>query len=596
MSRDLAALCASHGIEPTFIDMNGVERSVPEETLTALAAAFGIDSRVRHSPPDIVQAGAETAPSECYVPEGLRDARVWGLTCQLPSLASARNLGMGDFADASTLCRTAAAEGADFLGLNPLHALFWSDPTRVSPFYPSNRRLLNPLYIAVDWIEGFAGLSPEEQSEADRLRQTALIDVAGVMRLKDRLLRRLYQRFPWDDRHRDAYASFCADGGDSLAAHALFEAISETMTAGGTGAGWPAWPAPLQDRRTAEVASFAAANRDRIDYHLWLQWLADRQLARVQRDARDAGMRIGLYIDFAVGTAPDGSATWTDPDLAIPGVSIGAPPDPFSAVGQDWGLAPLSPIRLADADCQPFADTLAAVLRHAGAARIDHAMSLARLWLIPRGATGKEGAYVRYPLSRLLARTAEESRRARAIMVGEDLGVVPEGFRALMAQHRIHSYKVLFFEQGPAGFHPPRDWPVDALACVATHDMPTFAGWSVGADIALRRQLGRLPEEADHAAQSTRRAEREALLRLLDGPVPPDELSPRLHAVVAASPCRLVALQAEDALGMTDQVNLPGTIDEHPNWRHRLPVAVDRIADSPGFRAHAAAMRAARPR
>ena len=595
MTRDLARLCASHGIEPSYVGFDGDEHDVSEETLAALAEIFEIEGPGT-PPAGIAEARAEPDPPRCHVPDPLEDALAWGLTCQLPSLASERNLGMGDFADLAALARLAAAEGADFLGLNPLHALFWSDPARVSPFSPSNRRLLNPLYLAPEWIAGFDGLTEEEAREAARLRDTPLVDVPAVARLKDRVLRRLFARFPHDPEHRAAFAAFRAAGGGALESHALFEALSGHMVAEGHGAGWPGWPAAWRDRQSAEVRAFAAAHPKRVEYHLWLQWQADAQLARVQREALTAGMRVGLYLDFAVGEAPDGSASWTNPHLTVPGVSIGAPPDAFSTHGQDWGLAPLSPVRLAEQDCRPFAETMAAVLRHAGALRIDHAMSVARLWLIPRGLPATEGAYVRYPLSGLLARIAEASQRSGAVVIGEDLGVVPAGFRELMGERRFHSYKIFFFERTRRGFRDPRLWPRDALACIATHDTPTFAGWWRGSDLDLRRDLDMLSEAAWVAERRARAADREVLAELLGRDGDAAALSPLLHGHIAWSPCRLVGLQVEDALGLAEQVNLPGTVDEHPNWRRRLPVQVDAIADDPGFRAHVAALSEARPR
>lgn len=595
MSDDLARLCKSHGIEPTYEGSDGRTRRVPDDTLAALAEVFGLDAPGT-PPPGIDEARAESDPPRCYIPAWLAGSRVWGLTCQLSSLVSDRNLGMGDFADLATLARIAAAEGADFLGVNPLHALFWSDPSRHSPFSPSNRRFVNPLYLAPEWITGFEGLAAAEAREATRLRAAPLLDLPAIARLKDRVLRRLYGLFPADDGERAAFDAFRAGAGEALARHALFEALSEFLSGEGFGAGCAEWPACWRDLHSAEVRAFADRHRERVDYHLWLQWQTDRQLACVHNEAQEAGMRIGLYLDFAVGAAPDGSAAWSDPALTVPGVSIGAPPDDFSAQGQDWGLAPLSPVRLAALDARPLADLLSAALRHAGAVRIDHVMGVARLWLIARHAPARDGAYVRYPLPMLLKRVAEASNQAGALVIGEDLGVVPAGFRALMAERRLQGYRVFLFEHKAGGLADPADWDRDALACFATHDMPTFAGWWAGADLDLRRDLGMLATKEWIALRTQRTAERDMLQRRLDGPSDSAALSPLLHAHIAASPCRLVALQLEDALGVMEQVNLPGTVDEYPNWRRRLPVPLDRLADHPGFRAHAAALRQARPR
>lgn len=593
MSADLLRLCASHGIEPTYVGSDGRAHQVAAGTLAALAEVFGLEA-AGTPPPGIDEARVEPDPPRCHVPAAVADARVWGLTCQLPSLVSDRNLGMGDFADLAAIARIAAAEGADFLGVSPLHALFWSDPARHSPFSPSNRRFLNPLYLAPEWITGFDRLAADEAREAARLRAAPLLDVPAAARLKDRVLRRLYRRFPADAGQRAAFDAFRDGGGRALALHALFETLSESLAGEGYGAGCAGWPACWQDPGSAEVRAFA--ERHRVDYHVWLQWQADHQLARVRDETRAAGMRIGLYLDFPVGVAPDGSAAWSDPELTVPGVSIGAPPDDFSAAGQDWGLAPLSPIRLAALEGRPLADTLGATLRHAGAIRIDHAMGVARLWLIPRGAPARDGAYVRYPLPTLLARLAQASGQAGALVIGEDLGVVPAGFRALMAERRLHGYRVFLFERASGELADPGTWDRDALACFATHDMPTFAGWWAGADLDLRRELGMPSVEEWDNERSRRAAEREALQRRLGGPADAAGLSPLLHAYLAASPCRLFALQLEDALGVTGQVNLPGTVDEYPNWRRRLPVAVERLASHPGFRAHTAAVRRVRPR
>ena len=594
MSHVLAELCAAHGIAPTYVGIDGVERAVPEETLARLAELFSLDETGAAAPPGIAEARAEASPLRCHVPEALEDARVWGLTCQLPSLVSERNLGIGDFADLAEFCRVAAAEGADFVGLNPLHALFWSDPERISPFSPSNRRFLNPVYLALDWIEGFEGLSREDAAEARHLRADPLLEPRRALLLKDRLLRRLFERS--SERDGEAFRRFCREGGPVLEAHAVFEAISHRMVEEGHGAGWPGWPEALQDRESAEVAALADELADEVAYHLWLQWQTERQVERVQREAIDAGMRVGLYVDFAVGASPDGSATWIDPGLTVPGASIGAPPDYFNLGGQDWGLAPISPVVLAERECRPWAEIMAWVMRPAGAVRIDHAMSLGRLWLIPRGMRPTEGAYVHYPLPQMLARLAEASEAERAMVIGEDLGVVPKGFRPLMAERNIHAYKVFFFEREGDGFADPKGWPKNALACLATHDTPTFTGWWRGTDLTLRRTLGMLDEEGEVAERKTRAEERAAVSELAGGAEDEVEISARLHAHIAEGSCRLAALQIEDALGIEAQVNVPGTIDEHPNWRSRLPVAVDVMAEHSGFRAHVAAMRAVRPK
>jgi len=333
-----------------------------------------------------------------------------------------------------------------------------------------------------------------------------------------------------------------------------------------------------------------------IDYHLWLQWQARAQLGDVQKTARAVGLRVGLYVDFAVGAAPDGSAAWGAPELTLPDVSVGAPPDPFSVLGQDWGLAPLSPTRMAALHARPLAEIIAAAAEGSGALRIDHAMGLARMWLVPRGFPATDGAYARYPLRRILERLAELSHAQEVLVIGEDLGVVPEGFRQLMSDNNIHSYKVLLTERDADGFVDPKLWPVTGLACIATHDMPTVAGWWRGHDLDVRRDIGLLSDSELGAARAARIEERKMLGARIDIGDDRTDPSVAVHAAIASSPCRLAVLQIEDALGIVEQANIPGTTTEHPNWRRRLPVALEDLADNATFRAHTAAMRRARPR
>jgi 4-alpha-glucanotransferase len=582
----------AHGIEPDALGYDGVVRPIPESTLAALVDLLGPDV------PDQLPAGIDdvlAAPvgARCYMPPEFSDARLWGITCQLPSLVSERNCGIGDFADLAAFCHIAAEAGADFVGVNPLHALFWSDPTRASPFFPSNRRFLNPIYIALEWIDGFAGLSEEQGVGVRRAKGNDTIDLATVTEVKRTVLRRLFDETTPDDHFRH----FCEEGGGPLADHALFEAISQAMVGEGRGASPKDWPRDLQRRRSKVVSAFARSHQRDIEFHCWLQWLAHLQLRHAQDEAAAAGLRIGLYLDFAVGSAPDGSAAWSAPGITMPDISIGAPPDPFSTLGQDWGLAPLSPSELARSRAEPYAADLAAVARYAGAVRIDHAMSLARLWMIPRGALASAGAYVRNPLADMLDRVAEVSQHSQTLVIGEDLGVVPPGFRDILAARAIHRYIVYFFERWDGNFSDPSWWPRDALACLGTHDMPSFAAWWAGVDIALTHALGLYGQVDIETVFTERERDRKLLRKHLAMPdAEVAELSLRLHREIAASPCRLAVLQIEDALGLATRVNMPGTITEYPNWRRKLPVPLERLADDPSFRRHTDVMRSARPR
>lgn len=584
-------LAISHGIEPAYPGPDGSEQAVPEEILHLLVQIFGLSIQAETVPAGIMEALAEPEPPSCFVPEALQDARIWGVTTQLPALVSRRNLGMGDFADLAELAKIVAAEGGDFLGVNPLHAMFGADPARISPFSPSNRQFFDTRFLAPDWIEGFDGLTAEESDHAARLHATPRVQTEAATVLKDRVLRRIFARVPADP----GFETFIS-GNEALGAHAAFETISAMMVRAGHGAGWMSWPDAYQDRHSAEVSQLLENEAEELRYHLWLQYQADLQLAHVQREARAAGMRVGLYLDIAVGTAADGSATWADPHLTVPALKIGAPPDPFAPLGQDWGLAPISPVVMRERRGQPLAEILSAVMRHAGAVRIDHAMSLARLWLIPEGRSASDGAYMRYPLLILLARLAEASLAARTMVIGEDLGTVPQGFHELMAARALHSYKVWFFERADGGLPDTGRWPVGGLACLGTHDLPTIPGWIAAADIEIAADLGRIDPDEAGEVEAERHDDRARLACLLGAEETGRSLSLALHRHMAASPCRLAALQIEDALGMEAQVNVPGTIDEYPNWRNRLAVSLEDLAEDSSFREHASAMREARPR
>ena len=591
---ELVALCAAHGIDDGYWAIDGNYYATPTGSLAAIAEALRIGDAEPTRMATIREA-LETGGGGAHVPAILRDARIWGFACQLGSLRSRRNLGMGDLADLAELCRIAGAMGADFVGLNPLHALFSANPAHASPFSPSNRLMWNPLYLALDWIEGWEALPDGLRTVPPGLREGDLVDPVAVTAHKRMVATRLYDAYPWTDALQREFDAYVRRGDGTLEAHALFDALSRHMVSRGHGAGWTGWPASYRNRHSIDVKAFEAAERQQIGYYMWLQWQVDRQLARAARAARDAGMRVGLYLDLAVGAAPDGSATWSDPAITVPGLHVGAPPDPFSASGQDWGLAPMNPVALAGANAKPIADMLTVAMRHAGAVRIDHAMGLARLWMIPAGRPALEGAYVRYPLDRTLEALASVSNRHGCMVIGEDLGVVPDGFRPLMESRDLHAYKVFLFEREGAEFRDPAGWGRTAMACVGTHDTPSFPGWWSGHDIETRRAIGLLDEAAREREHRMREEDRHRV-RALVGEADEVETSVRVHAHVARSPCRLMVVQLDDALGTREQPNLPGTIDEHPNWRRRMAVALEDLAAHEGLARHAGAMRRERPR
>ena len=583
----LERLARQHGITTEYD-----HGPVPAATLAAILRALGVDPE---SEP-VRSAAAPARPAvaaRCHLPDWL-DRPAWGVFCQLYELRSDRQWGIGDFADLAALARTCGAAGADFLGINPVHALFTADPGKCSPFSPSSRVALNPLYIAPDAL----GAERPDLSEGE------LIDYGAVARAKLTALRAVF------DAGTDAgFARFAGEAGPDLTRHALFEAASHHLS-GAYGASWSGWPEAWRDPGSAEVRAFAGDHEADVRFHLWLQYVARGQLAEAQAAATGAGMRLGLYLDLAVGEDPGGSATWgvaAGRGHTLPGLTVGAPPDVFAAEGQGWGLAAPSPSALRETDYAPFRTMIEAQLKDAGALRIDHAMALRQLFLIPEGARPLEGAHLAYPMAELVEALAQASRANEAVVIGEDLGWVPDGFRDEMAEARILSYRIMIFEQSKAGFRAPEDYPELALACLSTHDLPILSAWWAGEDIDLRETHGLVSQGDSVAHRAHRDWERRAMLDALSDaglmarpdPVPermPEALPEALHRFVARTPSVLTALRLADAVGPEMQTNVPGTTDAHPNWRVRGTVPVADIPDHPVFRALTRALAEERPK
>jgi (1->4)-alpha-D-glucan 1-alpha-D-glucosylmutase len=530
------------------------------------------------------------APRRCWSPRSLRDgARLWGLTTQVYALRGTEDLGIGGYAEVATLAERAGALGADFLGLSPVHALFASDRTKISPYSPSSRLFLESLFIDPTRIEGFGGspaetLLAERGAELSALQGQPLIDHAAAWALKAPLLEALFEAGALQG---DDFAAFRRDGGAALEAHAVFEALSAHFRA--EGRWWLGdWPEAYRRADAPEVARFAAENPRQVAYHAWLQHVADVQLGQAAAEARRSGMSIGLYRDLAVGGDLGGSEIWGAPERFALGLSIGAPPDPLGPQGQNWGLPPFDPLALETQGLAAFRALVAANMRHAGAIRIDHAFQLQRLFLIPRGASATEGAYVAYPFEALLAVLRLESHRHRCLVIAEDLGTGPEGFSDAIMASGILSYRVLSFErEGDGGFKPPEVYPAEALAVITTHDLPTFRGWVRGLDVDLRQTLALFDPET---AERERGARREEIRRFSEAltaqglPAEGPDGEPTLEAAMrylARSRSGLVGLQIEDAAGELNQPNLPGVDGVHPNWRRRLGQTLDAIT-APG--------------
>jgi (1->4)-alpha-D-glucan 1-alpha-D-glucosylmutase len=570
-----------------------------------------------HDARGATDAALWVAPARCWLPPALEEGRrIWGPAVQLYALRSGRNWGIGDFTDLANLIDLAARHGADLVGLNPLHALFAHDPRHCSPYSPSSRLFLNVLYVDVEAVPEFERCerararvaAADFQARLARLRAADFVDYEGVRAAKFEIVELLFCAL--DGERAQAFERFKRERGEDLRLHALFEALQEHLHARDAAHwGWPAWPPQYRDPASPEVAAFAAANAERIDFYAYLQWLAEEQLAAAAQRARALGMAVGLYADLAVSVDPGGAETWAERALYAHGLRIGAPPDDFNPKGQDWGLPPWRPEALRAAAYAPFVAVLRANMRYAGALRIDHVMALMRLYLIPRGTDATQGAYVHYAFDELLAAVAIESGRNRCLVIGEDLGTVPAAIRAALAAAGVLSYKVLYFErEADGGFRAADDFPALALVAASTHDLPTLAGWWEARDLALRDSLGLFPTAELAQAQRAQRArDRPALLRTLERegllaapPEPPGSLDQRLvdaiHAHIARTSAAIAVVQPEDIFGAREQANLPGTTGEYPNWRRRLEVPLERWGDDARFVACAAAFAAARPR
>jgi 4-alpha-glucanotransferase len=546
------------------------------------------------------------SPPQCFEPAPISSGRrLWGIAAQLYTLRSRDNWGMGDFGDLRALIRWAAAHGAGFIGLNPLHALAPADAERASPYSASSRHFLNVLYIAVPLVPEFRDCTPAQARLADpviaeRLRQLRArewVDYHGVAELKFDVLALLYRDFR--DRHLAAgseraqkFRAFAAAGGDLLKMHARFDALDRYLRATlGVASGWLSWPPEYRDPHGDAVEQFAAAHPEEVEFYAYLQWLAHEQLSDAQSLTRELGMPVGLYGDYAVGANPSGSETWADQRSYRLGAEIGAPPDPLALRGQGWGIPPQDPWVMRTQRLQGFALLIRNNMRCYGALRLDHVMSLFRLWWVPAGFPPTLGAYVHYPLDELLTVLALESGRSACLVVGEDLGVVPDEMRAAMPQYGLYHYKVLLFEKLDGRFRRPGEYAHQALATVTTHDMPTLRSYWEGRDIELRRRLNLYPSaEIESDVVRAREHDRVLLLAALKEqglepalPATPSdpftaELAHALHLYLARSATALVALQVEDLLGMTEPVNVPGTDREYPNWRRKATADIEDMA------------------
>ncbi|HEX2192624.1 MAG TPA: 4-alpha-glucanotransferase [Acidimicrobiales bacterium] len=505
-------------------------------------------------------------PGTCRLPT---NAPTWGWTVQLYAARSRDSWGIGDLGDLARLTAWAAGElGAGLVLINPLHAAVPVVPQDASPYYPSSRRFRNPLYLRVEEVPGAGAVGADLEELAARgraLNDDRRIDRNAVFELKMEALRALWARFDGDP----AFDRWSEAGGAALEAYATYCVLSEDH-----GRPWPKWPEDLRHPHSPAVRSFRERHRRRVDFHRWLQWLIDRQLEA-------ASDRLPVVHDLAVGFDPDGADGWEWQDVLAPGMSVGAPPDEFNTRGQDWGLPPFDPWRLRARSYGPFVETVGAAFRHAGGLRLDHVMGLFRLFWVPHGSGAQDGTYVRYPSADLLDIVALESHRASAYVVGEDLGTVEPEVRDEMAARDMLSYRLLWFEEKhPSGF------PARALAAVTTHDLPTVAGLWTGSDLEAQKDAGMEPNERG----ITELRSRVASLTGKPDDAAPEEVVAATYAALGQAPSLLLAASLDDGLAVEERPNMPGTLDEWPNWSIALPLPLEEVEGDPRPRAIADAL------
>jgi 4-alpha-glucanotransferase len=644
MSAGLRDLAEAAGVAPGWFDVHGTWHVVSDETLGLVLTAMGLaaeteaqraesraalDERARRLPPLLTAVQAEpvrlpiagryevrfedggsvdgvasdgvlpgiastgyhrleiagqstilaVAPARGYtVEDAAPGQRPFALAVQLYALRRRGDGGLGDFAALQDLVGPAARLGAAGIAISPVHAQFSADPERFSPYSPSSRIQLNVLHAPIP-------LPPE----AATLEAHSLVDWPAAARARLAAMRAAYVAAP--PALLERLARFRAAEGEALQTHAVFEALHAREFAAGRWH-WRSWAPELQDPGSPAVRAFAEAHADEVGLHAFMQFLANQGLAEAQAAARAAGMPIGLIADLAVGADSGGSHCWSRQAEILPGMSVGAPPDLLSTSGQNWGLAAFSPTGLRENGYRAFLEMLRHAMRHSGGVRIDHALGLARLWVVPDGASAKDGAYVAFPTTDLLRLIALESSRAKAIVLGEDLGTVPEGFQDRLAEAGTLGMRVLWFEKRHGLFLDPRSWTKPAAAMTSTHDLATVAGWWTGRDLEWRGRMGLSGGPERHAVEEAERVtDRAALWAAFEysgaarGPMPP--IASPAEAVdtairhMATAACDLVIVPIEDALGLIEQPNLPGTMDEHPNWRRRLDRPAANLLDDP---------------
>jgi 4-alpha-glucanotransferase len=564
--------------------------------------------RLRIGNQEIVLAVAPKQAVTCSALTGHHPS--WGLAAQLYSLRNGSTEGVGDFVALQELSEQAGKAGASALAISPLHAQFSADGGHFSPYSPSSRLWLNVFHLNVAAAYHALGCDPTRVTGRSRRKKAAgLIDWPELTERKLQQLAHLFHdlkqagKLAADHATGQALLRFTQAGSTALQHHALFETLHAHFLAhSGTKWHWRSWPPAFRSPASEACQAFAREHAGQIDFHVFLQWLAHCQLGDVAASCRKS-MAIGLISDIAVGSDGGGSEAWAERAFMLDGFSAGAPPDAFNMSGQNWGVTTFSPRGLQDGAYRPFIDLLRASLQYAGGARLDHILGLARLWVIPSGARAVDGVYLRYPLADLLRLAALESHRHNAFILGEDLGTVPDGFRDQLRLKGISGMQVLWFQRRAGTFLPAKDWSPEAVGMTTTHDLPTIAGWWRGTDLRWRKKLTKAPVSTARQMDAKRKVDRALLwdrIRKSSAQAIPPAATPEvvIDSVVehlSRTACSLVLLPLEDAMGLTEQPNLPGTIDQHPNWRRQLPMSVDEIFRMPAVTRRLRMLRRRRP-
>ena len=558
----------------------------------------------------LVDADFFVAPKECFIPDNIKKGtKLWGISAQLYALRSNSNWGIGDFSDLLDLLKKTNEYGADFIGLNPIHALYPANPEAASPYSPSSRKWLNIIYIDVNKLLDFKNSKKAQKEfnlattkkDLEQARTSKYIDYTLVSKLKLKFLRLSFEEFLKEKAKKNSarfknFLTFCKEGEESLFYHAVFDAIQAKLTQESDVSqawGWPIWQEEYQNINSKKVKGFIKNNKKEIDFFCYLQWVASEQFKEVYNFSLEKKMTLGLYKDLAVGVSQGGSETFLNKGSYALDLSIGAPPDILGPLGQNWGLPPINPMDLAKNSYQDFINLLRSNMDSCGALRIDHIMAFYRLWLVKNKKSAKDGAYINCDIDAFLAIVAIESQKRKCLIIGEDLGTVPMELQDKLLAKGIFSYKIFFFTRASdGGFIAPCHYKKQALSTLSTHDMPTIRGFWRCYDLELGKKLGIYNNE--ETLQDLYKQRHDAKQKILDSMhglgslknnISKDvnqtditkELNYAMHLHMADTSSSLFAIQLEDLLEMDEPVNVPGTSDEYPNWRRKLSKNIEDI-------------------